>query len=652
MKVKKLLVLSLLLCFVVGFGAFYTDIIQLTQRKKSFHSEKEKALLHELAVNPIDSGQYFLHSKECRTCHGFDSTYYANVNANGESVNVFDDWESSMMANSAKDPLWRAKVSHEILVNPSHSLALQNKCTSCHAPMGHYTAKYHGAANYTIADLDNDSLGLNGISCLACHMIGPNGLGQTFSGEIPYDTNKVIYGPYQNPNMGPMQLYIGMDPTYSPHMSEGRVCSSCHTLLTNSVDLGGVPTGRTFIEQATFHEWLNSSAAADNVTCQNCHMPKVEDSVIIANQYLNLPPRSPFNRHKFMGGNEFMVKLIKNNKTALGITVSDKNFDSTIAVTNRVLKEQTLSIDLLLDSITPDSAFVKLRLTNKVGHKFPSGYPSRRTVVQLIAIDQNNDTLFKSGLFAPNYALLNTPVSHQPHYDVINDDTKTQVYEMVMGDVNGNKTTVLERADSILKDNRIPPEGFISGIPLYDTVKIVGDAESDPDFNKYSGGVEGSGRDFVHYHINISGLPTYFKIIAKVYYQSVPPEWLQEMFTLSSQPIDDFKTMFDNADKTPVLVGSDSLMNLNIGMKVIAEKGLDLIASPTLSADGWVNITGSDVNKIKLLQIHNMAGQLLKSYKPERSENSVLLKIPETKGIYLISLYVEDKRTTLKVIRQ
>ncbi len=223
---------------------------------------------------------------------------------------------------------------------------------------------------------------------------------------------------------------------------------------------------------------------------------------------------------------------------------------------------------------------------------------------------------------------------------------------MVMGDVNGDKTTVLERADTILKDNRIPPEGFTSGTPLYDTVKIVGDAETDPDFNKYSGGIEGSGRDFVHYHINIVGLPTYFKIVAKVYYQSVPPEWLQEMFTLSSPPIDNFRTMYDNADKAPVLVGSDSLINLNIGMKIVTEKELDLLASPTISADGWVNITGSDVNKIKLLQIHNMAGQLLKSYKPERSENSVLLKIPETKGIYLISLYVEDRRTTLKVIRQ
>jgi hypothetical protein len=656
---KKLLVLGLLLFFTIGFGAFYTDLMKYVQSrstdsiaKKSFHTEKERILLDNIIATPIQPGQYFLHSNECKTCHGFDSLYYANIDANGVSVNVFDDWESTMMANSAKDPLWRAKVSHEILVNPSHSLELQNKCTSCHAPMGHYTSKYHGNTHYTIADLDNDSLGLNGISCLACHAIGPNGLGQLFSGDIPYDTNKVVYGPYHNPNIGPMQLYIGMIPTYGSHMSEGKVCSSCHTLFTNSVDLSGVPTGKSFAEQATYHEWLSSAAAADNVTCQNCHMPKVEDSVIIANQYFNLPPRSPFNRHKFMGGNEFMIKLIKNNKTALGITVLDKNFDSTIAITNRLLKEQTLTVDLLLDSISSDSVFVKLKLINKVGHKFPSGYPSRRAVVQLIAMDANNDTLFKSGLFAPNYALQNAPISHQPHYNVITDETKTQVYEMVMGDVNGDKTTVLERADTLLKDNRLPPEGFESSVSFYDTIKIVGDAETDSDFNKFTGGIEGSGQDFVHYHINIAGLPVSFKVIARVYYQSVPPEWLQEMFSYSSTPIDDFKTMFDNADKTPVLIGSDSLINLSIGMQVVTEKELNIFASPTITSDGWVNIKGADVKKVKTLQLHNMAGQLLKSLKPEKTGDDILIRLPETQGIYLISLFVDGRRKTIKVVRE
>jgi hypothetical protein len=383
---------------IVGTGTRY-QMKKVTKNDDDdiVKSRKEIDKLESIFVNPIDSGEYFLHSAECKTCHGYDPSNYANVDANGNDVNLFDDWEATMMANSAKDPLWRAKVSHEILVNPAHALELQNKCTSCHAPMGHYTSKYKGNPHYTLADLATDTLGLDGISCTGCHTIGENGLGYGafYSGNIPYDTNNVLYGPFQNPITGPMQLYVGMTPAYSAHMSESKVCSSCHTLITDVADINGSSTGKTFVEQATYHEWLNSAASVDNITCQNCHMPQITDSVRIANQYLNLPPRSPFNKHKFMGGNAFMIGLIKDNKTRLGITTLDKAFDTTLAATTRMLKYYTLDLDLALDSITTDTAFVKVRLTNKAGHKFPSGYPSRRAILQLVAVGPLNDTIFE-----------------------------------------------------------------------------------------------------------------------------------------------------------------------------------------------------------------------------------------------------------------
>ncbi|MBK7965636.1 MAG: hypothetical protein IPK10_10365 [Bacteroidetes bacterium] len=93
----------------------------------------------------------------------------ANVDANGMDVNLYDDWETSMMALAAVDPFWKAKVSHEILVNPTHSLDLQTLCTKCHAPLGHYTAFYKGQPHYTLADLSIDSLGQSGVSCHGCH---------------------------------------------------------------------------------------------------------------------------------------------------------------------------------------------------------------------------------------------------------------------------------------------------------------------------------------------------------------------------------------------------------------------------------------------------------------------------------------------------
>src|SRR4030095_4286319 len=98
---------------------------------KPFHTSLEKEFFDHHLRTPIDSDQYFLGSINCKGCHGFDTLHIANIDENGVDINLFDDWQTTMMGNAAKDPLWRAKVSHEILVNPGHSTEMQTKCTSC-----------------------------------------------------------------------------------------------------------------------------------------------------------------------------------------------------------------------------------------------------------------------------------------------------------------------------------------------------------------------------------------------------------------------------------------------------------------------------------------------------------------------------------------
>ncbi len=311
-KIKKQHAALLIVALIISFQLIRSAVEHYNARRHylsevknitHFHTPKEEQTLKKLLMDPILPGETFLHSDNCKGCHGYDSAQYALITEDSVDMNLFDDWRATMMANSARDPLWRAKVSHEILVNPSHANELQNTCTSCHAPMGHYTSKYKGYPFYTIADLMNpsDSLGLDGVSCVACHMIGEPGLGSMFSGDIPYDTSHVLYGPFTGVQTGPMQLYVAMTPTWSSHVSEGKMCSSCHTLLVNSVDLAGNPTGNKFIEQATYHEWVNSTYPGDQVVCQSCHMPQAEDSVRIATGYFGIPKHFPFNQHVFQG---------------------------------------------------------------------------------------------------------------------------------------------------------------------------------------------------------------------------------------------------------------------------------------------------------------------------------------------------------------
>ncbi|MBS1764769.1 MAG: T9SS type A sorting domain-containing protein [Bacteroidetes bacterium] len=619
------------------------------QVAKAYHTDGELEFFknHKM-MTPIASGEFFLVPTECQGCHGYDTLGLANVDANGHDVNLFDDWETSMMGLSARDPLWRAKLSHEILNNPSHSIETQNLCITCHAPAGHYTAMFHGQQHYTLADLVNDSLGLSGVSCTACHAIGDSStLGSLFTGNIPYDTNKVMFGPFEFPVAGPMQLYVGYTPTFSTHVSEGRFCSPCHTLISSSFDLNNVPTGTTFIEQATYHEWLNSAYPSQDTKCQTCHMPQIEDPVVLANGNIGLPGRTPFNLHQFAGANSFMVKLIKQNKTALGVNAPDYNFDSTLVAIDHMLTTQALDATASLNTITNDTAYVDVVLKNKAGHKFPSGYPSRRAVVQMIVTKANGDTLFASGLFDSNYEVVNPVTPFEPHHDIITSPNQKQIYEMVMGNVIGNPTTILEQAYAPLKDNRIPPLGFTTQHNAYDTCKIIGSASSDLDFN-FNGSIEGTGKDVVHYHISLGGYSGTINVYTAVYYQTLPPAFLSDMSTFSSPEINAFMAMYANADKSPVKVTADSLLNIQTGITSPVSQNINVIPNPT--SDGRVVITNLK-SQLVTIELWDQRGKQIQHFSNKTIDrNTVEVQLPQVKGIYYMRITINGQSQTKKIL--
>ena len=616
------------------------------------HINAYSSIEGSLRGGPIEPGEHFLHPSRCAGCHGYDSLHIANIDASGNDINLVNDWESSMMALSGVDPLWKAKVRHESLVNPGHATVLQNLCTSCHAPMGHYKAVFNGLSPYTLANLATDSLGQSGVSCMGCHKIGDVNLGSTFTGNIPYDTNQVEYGPFVGVMEGPMQLYVGILPTYSPHVSEGRFCSPCHTLITHSVDLTGNPTGNTFVEQATYHEWLNSVYPSQDKSCQKCHMPQLEEPIKIAVGYTAIPGRTPFNQHKFTGANAFMVNLIKQSKAALGVTVSDASFDETLMDIRNNLTQNTLNLDVNFIAMRNDSANFEVKLENKAGHKFPSGYPSRRAVVQFVVVKENGDTLFASGKMNQAGEMLSTPTSgYEPHHNIINNAGQSQIYEMVMGDVAGNKTTVLERANVLLKDNRLVPKGFSTSHYTYDTVKSDALANADPDFNKVAG-VEGNGVDIVHYQVPLNGYSGKVNTYANVIYVTLPSSFLTEMFAWlgTSAEIDSFYSLYQTADKAPTRVAHDSIMNLNLPNQVNTidiAKSIDVFPNPT--SNGLVNINAKNVDIISI-KVYNSKGQIVTTLYDLEDTKKVQIQLPADKGLYYIKIESTKGQITKKII--
>jgi hypothetical protein len=642
------------LLIIFGISFITLALVSMAGKKGELSSATvdsllELAQLHQVMV--LDTNALFLPGTRCQGCHGRDPLGNALVTLDGVDVNLFDDWQTSMMGLAGVDPLWKAKVRHEVLVNPAHSAELQSLCTSCHAPMGHFTAFLRGGNHYDLDDLANDSLGQSGVSCLGCHSIGTNGLGTQFTGQIPYDTSKVAYGPFANPLTGPMQLYTGFTPAYGPHVSEGRFCSPCHTLISNTVDLTGNPTGGSFVEQATFHEWINSAYPGEGTSCQTCHMPQIEDPVKIAVGYTALPGRTPFNIHTFSGANSFMVNMIKQNKTALGVTAPDANFDSTLSGITKQLKFNTLKAKIEVPVLTGDSIFFDVTLTNKAGHKFPSGYPARRAFVQFILTSENGDTLFSSGIPSADGDILNYNGPGEIHHDLINRLNQVQIYELIMADVNGSITTVLERAASNLKDNRIPPRGFTTSHTVYDTCKISGEAVTDPDFNK-SNSIEGTGKDIVHYHIPFSQLTGRINASVKVYYQSVPASWLNEMRTYSAPEINQFLNMYDGAAKDPVLIAQDSIEEVLIPLRTSAfvqPKTLQCFPNP-LNADGTLTIRSASV--IKFVNVYSASGKQIACRLRKLESTAWELSIDGASGIYYLDIQTTTGRFSEKLFIQ
>lgn len=613
------------------------------------HGRLELSLLRSADSLPVLVGTYFTTAGRCAGCHGRDLLGQASIDAQGRDVNVVDDWRSTMMANSARDPFWRAKVRHESLVNPAHADALQNKCLGCHAPLGMHEERMLGNAPFTLAHLDTSRLGMDGVSCLSCHMQSEATAGTFFSGELEFDSARV-YGPYSDDQINPaiMEFFVRFTPGFGSHIVNSKVCAGCHTLITETADLEGNLTGDHFVEQATYHEWLNSVYSANGTQCNTCHMPRINDGILLAAEYPFLNPQSPFGLHHLVGGNTHMLRLLKQNKDALNIPATDLQFDSTITRTERLLRHHTLDAQLNLLDRTADTAYFALRLENKAGHRFPSGYPSRRAFVEFIVLTAEGDTVFKSGLLNSAYEVEGHDTPYEPHYDVISSSGQVQIYELVMGDVNGDATTVLERAKDPIKDNRLAPVGFTSTHYAYDTTRVAGVPASDIDFNRNAFGEEGTGADVVRYHVPITGVPDALRAFARVWYQPVPPAWNQEMFSHDHPEINAFRDMLEASDRSPSLVAADSLF---LGPAGIAAPARDRVrVAPNPTSDGWVTITAESSRSIVLLAIHDARGAQVNT-STLRIANSLRVRLPEAAGTYFIRLRIDGEEVIKRVLR-
>jgi hypothetical protein len=293
-----------------------------------------------------------------------------------------------------------------------------------------------------------------------------------------------------------------------------------------------------------------------------------------------------------------------------------------------------------------DTVGIDVKLTNLAGHKFPSGYPARRAFVELMVQNAVGDTLFHSGGWNAEYEVNGHNASWEPHHDVIRSEDQAQIYELVMGDVNGDRTTVLERGKSALKDNRLPPLGFSTGHPSYDTTLIANVPSSDVDFNHYGNGMEGSGTDVVHYRVPMNGYAGQINVTTRVWYQSAPPRYMTEMFTFDTPEITTFRAMYEAAGPAPVLVKEATTNDMTVAVDNVRELGVRIFPNPV--ADGLLRVDGIS-DRVRSIEVYTIGGQLVGSIVPA-GRRQWQVALPQRQATYVVVFGTAAGRLVERVV--
>ncbi len=518
----------------------------------------------------------FTTSAACALCHSNHFAATAMRNSAGEGIGPYNLWRGSMMANASRDPFWWAQVASEVALNaPEARDKIEGECIRCHAPALSETARSEAGREGKMTDLKGSShpamVGVDGVACTTCHQILPDNLGTSasFSGGYVINEDREIFGPHQNPATAPMINHVDYTPTHADHVTESKLCATCHTLL-HEPRAEGEEWG--FPEQTPYLEWRNSiynneedPDSSEAKTCQACHQPTYDDEGYIRTRIARSPPggdfrinpRDPFGQHTFVGANAVLPQIIKAERETLNSSGTDESLD---LISDLAVERLESSAELRVEMITQESdtlAF-KVHVTSNVGHKLPTGFPSRRVwlVVKVTSVD--GEQIFYSGRYNPQGRIVNThgealPIEWaygpvEPHHELITEESQVQIYEAVMSDHEGRFTHAVTKAKSWLKDNRILPKGYRRDHPEARYTLPVG-LEDD----NFIGG-----EDQLTYQVSLgSQIPA--KIKVKLVYQTLGARFMRALFQVDVPEVAAFRTMYERADVSPIVMAETDI---------------------------------------------------------------------------------------------
>lgn len=510
---------------------------------------------------PAASGESdrFVTSGACAQCH-LSSEEVPLEDAAAQDLSPVGLWRTSMMALSARDPFYLAVFSHELDALGGAPL-VEAACSRCHAPAASVEREPLGSS---FADLTTDTsdlghLARDGVTCSLCHQLLDSEIGSpaTISGVFSVGASREIFGPHQNPDPAPMEFFVGFTPTFSEHVARAELCAGCHTVVTPILAEDGTPTDELFVEQAAFFEWENS-AASESGSCGDCHMPRREadgspTSSPLATYPEGLMTRSPIGRHSFAGANAWVQNLIADDVAWAGVSVSEEELRAAAATSEEHLGTAA-EVAILSAELEGGALVCDVRVRNKTGHKLPTGYPTRRVWLHVVATDAGGVVLFESGAYDTNGAILgadgqpldlSTPL---PHEQQIAGPDDVLVYELVPLDRSGAVAHRPLAAVSVGKDNRLLPYGWREAYPWIDWIAPRG-VEGDANFI--------GGSDRVEVLIGAGGAVA--RVDVELLYQTISPETLAALARVPTPAAVRFSQMAAARPPLPTVLARASL---------------------------------------------------------------------------------------------
>lgn len=362
-------------------------------------------------------------------------------------------------------------------------------------------------------------------------------------------------------------------------------------------DGGATPQSCQNCHMATTYPGLPETLASKIASIQEAsNMPQAENRQ--PESEIDLEVRSPFARHTLVGLNVFFNLFAQQFPDVLGIRVQDPmlggkgvaplktTYNSMIQQADAATAKVSVT-DLRLDD---RELVADVQVENLAGHKFPSGVGFRRAFLTFEVLDESGAPIWVSGRAAPTGELVDAsgrplageffwksgckPMTaqeqkgfFQPHYEVITRQDQVQIYQELVKDPRGKFTTsFLSLADEV-KDNRLLPRGWDPSLelalqeglgspklPAEDLVERVlpdlpdgrGGHVKDPWYEPKSKGGLGGGGDALSYAVPLADLggaqPSGVRVT--LYYQAIPPFYLQDRFCTAPEKPDTGRLFF------------------------------------------------------------------------------------------------------------